>query len=94
MTLDIRHPHLSFNRVSNKTILMGGMIAPLFDHLGGGEQRRRNCKAERFGGGEIDNKLELGGLIDREIAGLRPAQNFVHIVCRVSEPFRVARSVG
>src|SRR5580704_15647746 len=24
----------------------------LFDHLGGCEQRRRDCKAERFGGGE------------------------------------------
>ncbi len=60
---------------------------PLFDHLVGARKHGRwNCKAERFGGREIDNKLELGRLIDREIAGLRRAQNLVHIVCRSLTP--------
>jgi hypothetical protein len=68
--------------------------APLFDHLGSGKQRRRNCEAERLGGCEIDNKLELGRLIDGQIAGFRPAQNSVDIVCRMPKPLRVARSVG
>jgi hypothetical protein len=33
----------------------------LFDHLvGAGEQRVRYCKAERLGGLQINNQLELG----------------------------------
>jgi hypothetical protein len=33
----------------------------LFDHLVGNRKHaRRNCKAERFRGFEVDHKLELG----------------------------------
>ena len=35
---------------------------------------------------EIDNKLELGRLIDGEIARLRPVQNLVHTIGRVPAP--------
>jgi hypothetical protein len=49
-------------------------VARLFDHLvGAGEQRRRHLDAERLRGGQIDNQLELGRLLDRKVGGLRPA---------------------
>jgi len=50
--------------------------------------------AKRLCGLEIDDQLELGRLLDRKIAGLRPAQNFVDIFGRALEQRRNARSVG
>src|SRR5215472_11736968 len=50
--------------------------ASLFDHLvGAGEQRRRNLKAERLGGCQIDDELELGRLHHRQIGWLGAFQN-------------------
>jgi hypothetical protein len=46
----------------------------LFDHLvGTGEQRRRHSYAKRFCGGQVDDKVELGRLLDRNIARLATA---------------------
>ena len=51
-------------------------LAHLFDHLvGKHEYVMRNSKPERFGGLEIDDEIEFGRLLDRQVAGLRPAQN-------------------
>ena len=53
----------------------------LFDHfVGASEQRRRDGKAEYLGGGEVDNEIELGRLLDRQIAGFGPTQNLIDIV--------------
>src|SRR5262249_55758665 len=42
----------------------------LFDHLvGAGEQRWRDGQAERLGGDQIDDEIELGRLLDRQVAG-------------------------
>jgi hypothetical protein len=39
----------------------------LFDHLlGSGKQRLWNAETERFGGLEIDDQLDLDGLLDRQ----------------------------
>src|SRR5262250_114222 len=49
-------------------------LAHSFDHLvSAGEQRRRQLDAERLRGGQIDNQLELGRLLDWKVGGLRPA---------------------
>ena len=34
-------------------------------------------EAERFGGRQIDDEIEFGRLLDRDVVGLRPAQNLV-----------------
>ena len=53
----------------------------LFDHLvGAGEQCRWDGKAERLGGGEIDDEIELDRLLDREISRLRAAHALVNVV--------------
>src|SRR5262245_65113810 len=66
-----------------------------FDHLvSAGEQRRRHGKAERLRRDQIDDKFKFRRLLDWYIAGLRPAKNFIHVICRAPEPFRVTWSIG
>src|ERR1035437_1577597 len=48
----------------------------LFDHLvGGGEQLRMEFEPERFGGLEVDHKIEFCGPYDRKIGRLRALEN-------------------
>ena len=44
------------------------------------EQRRWHLEAERLGDREIDDELELGRLLDRQVTRFRAAQNFVDII--------------
>jgi hypothetical protein len=37
-------------------------------------------EAKRLGGGQVDDQIELGRLLDRDVTGLRPAQNLVYIL--------------
>ena len=54
--------------------------ASLFDHLvGSREHRGRHGKAERLGSLEIDHKVKLGGLLDRQVGGLTTLQDFMHV---------------
>ena len=54
--------------------------AQLFDHLGGAQQNRwRYGKAKRLGGLAVQDHLELGRELHREIARLLAAQNAIDI---------------
>ena len=53
--------------------------ALLFDHLIGAKQKRVwDRQPDRFGGCQIDDQIKFGRLLDRDIAGLRSAQNLVN----------------
>src|ERR1051326_7041852 len=50
------------------------------DHLvGTGEQRLRYGKAERFRCVEIDDQLEFGGSLDRQVGWLGPVKDLAHV---------------
>src|SRR5438270_6565922 len=43
------------------------------------QHRRWNGEAEVFGGFQVDHQLELGGLLDGQVAGLGTLENLVHV---------------
>jgi hypothetical protein len=56
-------------------------VAPLLDHLVGScEHRLRHGEAERSRGRQVDDKIELGRLLDRDVGWLHPTQNLVDII--------------
>src|SRR5262245_18325358 len=68
--------------------------APLFDHLvGAGEQRWWYFKAEYLGGGEVNDEIELGRLLDRDVGRCRPTQHRVDIVTRAAKKTRKIWSI-
>src|SRR5262245_15562036 len=53
------------------------------DHLvGAREQRRRHLEAEAFGRSEIDDQLELGRRLDRQVARLLAFEDAIDVRCR------------
>jgi hypothetical protein len=61
----------------------------LFNHVvSGSEQRGWNFQAEYLGGHVIDSQFEFAGLLDRDVARFRPAQNLVDHVGRAREQVR------
>src|SRR5258708_7074833 len=53
----------------------------LFDHLVGAPQKHgRHVEADRLGGLQVDDKLELGRKLSRQVVRLRAAQDAVDIV--------------
>jgi hypothetical protein len=62
------------------SILSEQLPALLLDHLvGAQQQRRRDREAERLGGFEIDDELELGRLLDGEIRRSRTLEDLVDV---------------
>src|SRR6266496_2135246 len=67
----------------------------LFDHfVGAREQRGRDSEAERLRGSKVDYQLELGGLLDGQIARLCPFENLVYEVRGAAIHVMKAHSVG
>jgi hypothetical protein len=51
----------------------------LDDFFGADENGRRDVKAENASGFEVDDQLELGGELDRQIRGLRSLEDAVDV---------------
>src|SRR5215831_2531858 len=63
-----------------------GPSTPSFDHLvGAGEQRWRNIEADCLGRDQIDDKIIIGRLLDRQIARLGAVQDLVHVLGGTAE---------
>src|SRR5215831_12822056 len=55
-------------------------VSGLFDHLvGADESGRRHGEAERPGGLQVNDQLQLRGLFDRQVTRLCPFQDLVNI---------------
>src|SRR5690242_15354896 len=68
-----RREALTHRRTDRSTVAVASPAAPRipgsFNHLiGSGEDRGRDCKGERVCGLEVDDKLEFGWLINRDVA--------------------------
>src|SRR5437870_10142282 len=58
---------------------MLGSRSSLNDLIRSQQQRWRDGEAEGLRGLQVDDQLELGGLLDRQVGGLGPLQNPVDI---------------
>src|SRR5262245_52582459 len=54
--------------------------SPLVNNpIGALQDRWRDRQSDRLRGPEIDDQLELGGLLDREVAGFGALEDFIHV---------------
>src|SRR5262249_52346585 len=86
----------SFTPVRNEADLtLKWMMADLSDHLGRLEEDSRgNREAEGLGGLEVDDQLELRGLLHGQVARRGAFEDLVHIGGGAPERVRQARAIG
>src|SRR5882672_11291436 len=90
--IEVRDWHVSVGPIPDSRTAAN---ASLFDHLGGaGEQRGRQVEAERFCGLEVDDKLELGRLLDRKLASALACKDSGDISRRGAIKFKVVGRVA
>src|SRR5262249_45093150 len=71
----------TFATISANTRLLRCSRTPLLDHLRGAQQKRfRNRQADGLGGAKIDDEIELGWLLDRDVSRHCSLQNLVNKV--------------
>src|SRR5262245_55729579 len=90
-----QHPLRRAARRGGRRSRHRGMLdAPLFDHLIRPRQQRRwDGEAERLRGLEVDDKLELGRLLDGKIGGLSAVEDLVHIRGDAAKEVDIVRPV-
>src|SRR5450631_2358803 len=82
---------LAANAVTGKTREHG----PSLNHFVGAQQYRlRNREAERLRCLEVDDKVELGRLLDRQVGRIGALENLVHIASGATEKVSKVRSIG
>src|SRR5436190_10340904 len=82
-------------RVRERTSHYDRKWPALFDDLvGDREQSVRHVEAERFRGLEVDDKLVLDRLLDRQIRQLGALEDAVDVTCRLAELFREVSAIG
>ena len=65
------------------------LSAALLDHLvGAADQRQRNGEAERLGSLQVDDQLDFGGLLDRQIGRLLAFENLAGVATGQTVRFR------
>jgi hypothetical protein len=69
--------------------------ASLFDHLiGAAEQCWWDRQPKRLGGRQVDDQIELGWLLDRDVLWLSPTQYLVNKISGASEKVRDVWTIG
>src|SRR5262245_27715538 len=72
-----------------------GPSTPSFDHLvGKGEQRARNGNVERSGSVEVNDEIEFGWLLDRDVGRFRSTQNLIDVIGGTPKQVRIVCSEG
>src|SRR5262249_54089270 len=72
-----------------------GPSTPSLDYLVSTQQKRLwNRQAERLGGCNVDDEIELRRLLDRDVARLRATQNLIDITSGAPEKVQKVRSIG
>src|SRR4029453_16675862 len=81
-----QRPGLDEHRGAGQRALLDDLVRPL-------QQRLRDCEAERLGGLEVDDQLELRRLLDGQVAGLGTFEDPLHVVSRAPLQVKKVRAI-